>query len=172
MGPTFAFIFVYNLIWITAWINGWLNSLLTQLVGMTFAFTLGALTGYIVLRYPVQGNWISGIITGFFFGVIVYIVVMAAFAWQSVMGMILFGIIFALIGLFIALRFRASVPRIASAFLGTYVFTMSCELFFGGMPHEKEIWLMIKGDEEIDFERPFWIYVGLSLLTFIGTAYF
>ena len=86
--------------------------------------------------------------------------------------MFLFGIMFAIDGLFIALKYKEQVARISSAFLGTYVFIMSCNLFTGGIPDAPEMWMMITGEEEIDIEKPFWIYVGVSLLTFLGTAYF
>ena len=54
---------------------------------------------------------------------------------------------FAIDGLFIALKYRDHVARISSAFLGTYVFIMSCNLFTGGIPDAPEMWKMITGEE-------------------------
>ena len=143
VGPTFAFLFTYNSIWITLFLCGLMNNLVLQLAGMTFAFTLGVMSMYIVLKHPVPGNRFSAFITGFFFGSIVFVIVMAATGWQSVFGMVFVSLLFAFVGLALAIWFPDVVPALSSAFLGTYVFTMSSELFFGGIPEDKEIFEMI-----------------------------
>ena len=170
VGPTFAFLFVYNSIWITLLFCDLMTNLVTQLASMTFAFTIGALSGYIVLKYPLHGNRFSAFITGFFFGSVVFIVVMAATGWQSVLGMVLVSVLFACVGLALAVWLPTAVPALSSAFLGTYVFTMSSELFFGGIPSEKEIFKMITARREVEFPFEFWVYVVVSIITFAVTA--
>ena len=55
--------------------------MLSQLVLMTFGFTVGAIAGYATLKHPILGNRFSAIITGFFLGIIVYVITMAASGW-------------------------------------------------------------------------------------------
>ena len=83
------------------------------------------------------------------------------------------ALMFAMIGLFIALKTRGKyVPTFVLSFIGSFIFVRSAALFFGGYPDESDIWKMIEKTDEVDFSDTFKYYIALFFVTMILTTIF
>ena len=151
-GPVIGAVFVFESITLAAWAFGFLESIGTQLLVFLVSFPLGVITGESIRKYPRFGHLFSGFILGFIYGIVVYVVILAATEWCSASGMIGIGILLGIGGLLLAYYSRSKlVPTLSLSLIGSWIFIRSAALFFGGLPSESEIWKMIDKQEEVDF---------------------
>ena len=113
----------------------------------------------------------AGFGSGFFFGILIYIMILAITGWQSVLGMVGIAIAFGIVGILIAYFLDGTIISIlALSIIGSWIFTRSAALFFGGLPDEQTIWKMITKKEEVDFSVSFWYYIALYFISLILTS--
>ena len=172
VAPVFGALIVFEFIWIMAWTLEMLETAVSQISVMIISFTCGILFGEFIKRHPVFGNLFSGFGTGFMIGIITYVITLAASGWQSKWGMYGMAFFFAFFGLFFALKYRKDVAPFTFSFLGSFIFVKSCDLFFGGLPSESQIWKMIDKTDPVDFPKSFWYYIALFFITIVLTSVF
>ena len=115
----------------------------------------------------------AGFITGFIYGVVVYVIILAASDWCSVSGMLGIGIFSGLFGLLLSCYTREKlIETLALSLVGSWVFVRSASIFFGGLPEEGKIWKMIIQEDEVNFPQSFWYYVVLFYATILVTSVF
>ena len=143
VAPAFTMLFVVILLSALAEMKEMQESFTGELTIALIVIPLSFLAALGTFCYPTIGNRILGIEVGFSLGVITYIVIMAISSWQSVAGIFLVSIPLALCGFIQALYHEKAVPRIAMAYVGSYIITTSNSKLYGGVPSEREMWDMI-----------------------------
>jgi len=78
---------------------------------------------------------VFGLISGYFFGFLVYSICLAC-GWNSVWGLMVLTILFALAGLIFTFKYKDILVMEFSSAIGSYLFIRGWSYIFGGYPSE------------------------------------
>ncbi len=111
-----------------------------------------------------------GLIGGFFSGALVFALIAGMSGWTAVWGYWVISVLLAVVGCVAACYMGKSIVIGSTALVGSYLFMRAWTLFFPGhYPSEAQL---MEAPEELEFDSIFWVFVGVFVLTFIGTTVF
>ena len=149
---------------------GWMTTTVGTVVTLIVALILGILAGCVVRRNVWIMVGLLGLVAGWFSGTFVNAFVVAVSGWEATWGFWVISILMAVIGCVAACYLGRTVVLLSTSMVGSYLFMRAWTLFFPGhYPSEAEI--MDKGTN-LDYDGTFWIFLGLFIVTFIGTTFF
>lgn len=149
---------------------GWMTSTVGTVITFIVALILGILAGCVVRRNVWIMIGLLGLVAGWFSGTFVNAFIVAVSGWEATWGFWVISILMAVIGCVAACYLGKTVVLLSTSMVGSYLFMRAWTLFFPGhYPSEAEI--MDKGTN-LDYDGTFWIFLGLFIVSFIGTTFF
>jgi len=149
---------------------GWMASTVGTVVTFIVALLLGILAGCIIRRNVWIMVGLLGLVAGWFSGTFVNAFIVAVSGWEASWGFWVISVIMAIVGCVTACYLGKTVVLLSTSMVGSYLFMRAWTLFFPGhFPSEAEI---MDNKMNLDYDGTFWIFVGLFVVTFIGTTFF
>jgi len=99
------------------------------------AIIAGVAGGIFTWRYESMQKAVFGLIGGYFVGLLVYSICLAC-GWNSVWGLMVLTILFALAGLILTFKYKDELVMELSSAIGSYLFMRGWSYMFGGYPSE------------------------------------
>lgn len=152
---------------------GWMGTVGGSIATVCVALIVGILLGCLIRRHMKWMLGLLGLIGGFFAGSLVFALISSmAGGWNAVWGFWVISVLLAIIGCVLAIKLGMPLVMIATALVGSYLFMRSWTLFFpGNYPSEAEL-IASKGEDSLDMGGIFWLYIGIFIISFLGSLYY
>ena len=150
---------------------GWMENTCGIVLSTIFAIATGLGTGFLCWHYKKVSYAVLGLVGGYFVGSVVYSICLAI-GWNSIWGMLVLSILFALAGAAATFQWPNFVVHICTSGIGSYVFMRGWTYIFGGYPSESTIIEDIQNGVDPNLNYAFWIYIAFFGLCWAGSWYF
>ena len=136
---------------------------------ISVAFVLAILAGCLVRRHVKVMFALLGLIAGFFGGSFLFALIsgMTGGSWNAVWGFWVLACTMAVVGCVLALFIGMPLVQVSTALVGSYLFMRSWTLFFPGSYPSEEALIESRGQEALEMDALFWMYVGIFIASFI-----
>ena len=138
---------------------------------IVLALATGILVGIVLRRRIWVAVTIVGAIAGGIAGAYLFEFIVAIWAVQSALALLLCAIGFAIIGGVLAQKFGAYIVIFGTSLIGSYAFMRGWSVLFGGYPTEPELVVMFQSGEPVELDSSFYIYFAVLLVTFCFTSF-
>ena len=163
-------IFVIGIVTSLSLAFGWMTSTVGTITVLVVALLLGVLAGMLVRRNIWIMIGLLGLVAGFFSGSLVYALIFGISGWKSVWGFWVISVVMAAVGCVASCYLGKALVLLSTSMVGSYMFMRAWTLFFpGNYPSEAEL---IDETSELDLNAIFWVFIGVFVLSFIGSAIF
>ena len=136
---------------------------------ISVAFVLAILAGCLVRRNIRVMLALLGLVAGYFAGSFLFALVsgMTGGSWNALWGFWVFACTMAIVGCVLALFIGIPLVQVSTALVGSYLFMRSWTLFFPGSYPSEEALIESKGEEALEMDAFFWMYVGIFIVSFL-----
>ena len=105
--------------------------------------------GGIIRRYIWIAVGIMGTVAGFFFGIFIHSIIVAATSHEHAWEMVALAIFFAILGGVLSFKWGKEIVILSTSFIGSYLFMRGFTFIFDGYPNEGQMWNDITEGNEI-----------------------
>lgn len=171
---TLAGLFTVTLLCSVGLSAGWMDSMGGSIAVITVAVILGIVIAVIVVRH----TWIMlmclGGVAGFFGGSFLFALIsgMTGGSWNAVWGYWVLAVVCAIVGALLAIKLGLPVVMFCTSLVGSYLFMRAWTLFFPGSYPSEESLIASKGEDALEMDALFWVYVGVFFATFAVSLIF
>ena len=153
---------------------GWMVTMGGSIATIVVAVLLGVIAACIVVRMTWLMLCLLGMVAGFFGGSFLFAVIsgMTGGMWNEVWGYWVLAVGCAIVGAVLALYLGLPLVMTCTALVGSYLFMRSWTLFFPGSYPSEEALIASKGQEALEMDGLFWMYVGIFVVTFMVSLTF
>ena len=153
---------------------GWMVTMGGSIATIVVAVLLGVIAACIVVRMTWLMLCLLGMVAGFFGGSFLFAVIsgMTGGMWNEVWGYWVLAVGCAIVGAVLALYLGLPLVMTCTALVGSYLFMRSWTLFFPGSYPSEEALIASKGQEALEMDGLFWMYVGIFIVTFMVSLTF
>ena len=149
---------------------GLMTSTTAGIIIFVVALIVGILVGILIRRKIWLMVGLLGLVAGFFSGSLVFALIGGMSGWKAAWGYWVVSVGMAALGCLAACYMGKAVVLVSTSLVGSYMFMRSWTLFFPGhYPSEQEI--MDEGSS-LEFDTTFWIFIGVFIVSFIGSIIF
>jgi len=129
-------------------IFGWMNTMTGFCVCLGVMCLVAGLLAWVLTRTWALGVmfFVLGGFAGFFLGLMVYSALLTIVGSGPAWAMLASGIVFAIIGAFVAYKNAAAIVILSTALIGSYWFMRGLSDFIGGYPNEGAIFVALMND--------------------------
>ena len=148
---------------------GWMATTTGTAVTCSVAVVLGIIAGCVVRRNFKLMLGLLGLISGFFSGSLLFALISGMSGWNAIWGFWVISAVMAIIGCVATIYLGMPVVMVATSMVGSYLFMRSWTLFFPGhYPSEAEL-VESKGEDALDMDAIFWVFIGIFAVSFAGS---
>ena len=153
---------------------GWMVTMGGSIATIVVAVLLGVVAACIVVRMTWLMLCLLGMVAGFFGGSFLFALIsgMTGGMWNEVWGYWVLAVGCAVVGGVLALYLGLPLVMTCTSLVGSYLFMRSWTLFFPGSYPSEEALIASKGQEALEMDGLFWMYVGIFLVTFMVSLTF
>ena len=153
---------------------GWMVTMGGSIATIVVAVLLGVVAACIVVRMTWLMLCLLGMVAGFFGGSFLFALIsgMTGGMWNEVWGYWVLAVGCAIVGAVLALYLGLPLVMTCTALVGSYLFMRSWTLFFPGSYPSEEALIASKGQEALEMDGLFWMYVGIFVVTFMVSLTF
>ena len=148
---------------------GWMVSMGGSIATICVAVVLGVIAACIVVRYTWLMISLLGMVAGFFGGTFLFALIsgMTGGNWNAVWGYWVIAVGCAIVGAVLALYLGLPLVIASTSLVGSYLFMRSWTLFFPGSYPSEEALIASKGQDALEMDTLFWVYVSVFVVTFL-----
>ena len=153
---------------------GWMVTMGGSIATIVVAVLLGVVAALIVVRMTWLMLCLLGMVAGFFGGSFLFALIsgMTGGMWNEVWGYWVLAVGCAVVGGVLALFLGLPLVMTCTSLVGSYLFMRSWTLFFPGSYPSEEALIASKGQEALEMDGLFWMYVGIFVVTFMVSLTF
>ena len=153
---------------------GWMVTMGGSIATIVVAVLLGVVAACIVVRMTWLMLCLLGMVAGFFGGSFLFALIsgMTGGMWNEVWGYWVLAVGCAVVGGVLALYLGLPLVMTCTSLVGSYLFMRSWTLFFPGSYPSEEALIASKGQEALEMDGLFWMYVGIFVVTFMVSLTF
>lgn len=149
---------------------GFMTSTAAGVIIFIVALGLGVLAGVLIRRKIWLMVGLLGLIAGFFSGSLFFALLGSMTGLTANWAYWVVSAILGITGCILACFFGKTIVLLSTSLVGSYMFMRSWTLFFPGhYPSEQEI---VDDYSTIEYDMAFWIFIGIFIVTFIGSFVF
>ena len=153
---------------------GWMVTMGGSIATIVVAVLLGVVAACIVVRMTWLMLCLLGMVAGFFGGSFLFALIsgMTGGMWNEVWGYWVLAVGCAVVGGVLSLYLGLPLVMTCTSLVGSYLFMRSWTLFFPGSYPSEEALIASKGQEALEMDGLFWMYVGIFFVTFMVSLTF
>lgn len=171
---TLVGLFVISLLTSLSLSAGWMATMVGSIVTIVIAVILGVIAAIIVVRHTWIMLGLLGVVAGFFGGSFLFALIagMTGGSWNAVWGFWVIASVCALIGAVLTIKLGLPIVMVCTSVVGSYLFMRSWTLFFPGSYPSEQSLIDSKGQDALDMDAMFWVYVAIfAVTTLISLTY-
>ena len=149
---------------------GLMTSTTAGVIIFIVAVILGVLAGVLIRRKIWLMVGLLGLVAGFFSGSLIFALLGSMTGLTANWAYWVVSTIMAIVGCVLACFFGKTIVLLSTSLVGSYMFMRSWTLFFPGhYPSEQQL---VDEYATIEYDMAFWIFIGIFIVSFIGTFVF